>query len=87
MKATVRTSGMELTKKLGDVSFDKVQFWIEVSNISIKSMSFDVAKAIGDLLEVDILWNRVEWDKGREQRAIPFLGLLEGKIQIVIIIY
>lgn len=87
MKATVRTSGMELTKKLGDVSFDKVQFWIEVSNISIKSMSFDVAKTIGDLLEVDILWNRVEWDKGREQRAIPFLGLLEGKIQIVIIIY
>ena len=53
-------------------------------------MSFDVAKAIGDLLEeveVDIPWNRVEWDKGREQRAIPFLGLLEGKIQIVIIIY
>ena len=53
-------------------------------------MSFDVAKSIGDLLEeveVDIPWNRVEWDKGREQRAIPFLGLLGGKIQIVIIIY
>ena len=43
-------------------------------------MSFDVAKAIGDLLEeveVDIPWNRVEWDKGTEGH--PLFGIIGRK--------
>jgi hypothetical protein len=68
-----------------EVCFGKVPFWIQVSNISIKSMTYAVGarigKEIGDLLDVNAPRGGVNWGRFLSIKVAIYLErlMLSGK--------